>query len=261
MQDDLIKLLCLCAAITTSESHTCKRKIAAKVAPCELCVDGSINLLLFAQSLAQLSSNAPRALLDELKEIVSTTVLVQDEPGACAASMAYARAPIQTVNNDDCSMSSFSSSSSSHSSINEPPNEDWLGEADFVVLLSREAMAADLAPRVVAASTSQLLTQALGNVIRHQVKRSSYDARARAALKRAVRLLERCSSSSGSSNASSISISCSGAQSTALACVAWHELELVEQELASMQPELIRDGDQVWHMKRRTTSVCRRSRY
>lgn len=62
------------------------------------------------------------------------------------------------------------------------------GYEEFVVLVSREATVKELAAKV-ADFPAEWLGEAFGTVIRRQVEGGTYDARARAAMKRAVRLL------------------------------------------------------------------------
>lgn len=61
--------------------------------------------------------------------------------------------------------------------------------SEFVLLVSREATVRELAA-AVGGFPKEWLENALGMVVRRQVEGAAYDARARAAVKRAVRLLE-----------------------------------------------------------------------
>lgn len=68
-------------------------------------------------------------------------------------------------------------------------SSDGEGGGEFVMLVSREATVRELAARV-GGFPQEWLEEAFGAVVRRQVERAVYDARARAAVKRAVRLLD-----------------------------------------------------------------------
>eukprot|EP00752_Nemacystus_decipiens_P008307 g7425.t1 len=97
------------------------------------------------------------------------------------------------------------------------------GEAgsEFVVLVSREATVRELATSV-GEFPPEWLVGAFGLVVRRQVEAAVYDARARAAMKRAVRLLE--------------------------GKVSWKQVAITEKELATLAQDQdtgrIQDGDQ-----------------
>eukprot|EP00903_Cladosiphon_okamuranus_P013241 g12346.t1 len=97
------------------------------------------------------------------------------------------------------------------------------GEAgsEFVVLVSREATVKELAASV-GEFPPEWLVAAFGLVVRRQVEGAVYDARARAAMKRAVRLLE--------------------------GKVSWKQVAMTEKELAAVAQDQdtgrIQDGDQ-----------------